>query len=177
MTSMTYKRPMKNDISLTFQSDRFFSKRIDKRQLQRVEVNPAIIAVAGGARGVLGVADAAAAGTHHVEKRVLLAVDVRLQEVERLAARLAFEPELVAARRPQHELAFRERFPHRELVRVGDEDDFLRIRVLHGHGNHARVARRRAGGAGGHNLTAHFLQFREIKPQLVCFFQFIHGSE
>ena len=50
-------------------------------------------------------ADAAAARAHDVEERILLAVDVRLQEVERLAARFSLEPQLVAAGGPQDELS------------------------------------------------------------------------
>ena len=80
---------------------------VDERQLEGVEVDPAVVAVARRACGVLRVADAAAAGPDDVEERVLLAVDVGLEEVERLAGGLALEPELVAARGPhlkEHEI-------------------------------------------------------------------------
>ena len=99
-------------------------------------------------------ADAAAARTHEVEKRVLLAVHVRLHEIERLAGGLALEPKLVAARGPENQLALRERLLHRKLVRVRDEDDLLRVGMLDRHGNNPGITRRRCGFArGGHLCT------------------------
>ena len=115
-------------------------------------------------------ADATTAGTHDVEERVLLAVHVRLEKVERLAARLALEPELVAARRPEDELALREGLLHRELVRVRDEDDFLRVGILHRNRNDARIARSRTGRARIGNLLADFLKLGEIERELGRFF-------
>ena len=115
-------------------------------------------------------ADAATARTHHIQKRVLLAVHVGLDEVERLSARLALEPQLVAARGPKDELALLEGLLHRILVGVGDKDYLLCVDILDGYGYYTRVAIRRACGARIGNLLADLFKLCEIERQLECFF-------
>ena len=111
--------------------------RVDESEFQRFKVNATIVAIARRTGLIFRVANAPAAGTHHIKERILLAVDIRLEEVERLAAGLALEPELVAARGPEDEFLLRERFLHREFISVGDEDNLFRIRILHGYRNNA----------------------------------------
>ena len=97
-----------------------------------VEVDGAVVAVAGLAGFVLGVADGAAAGADEVEEGVLLAVDAGLEDLEGLAGGFALFPEDVAGGGPEGEGAGFEGELHRLAVGVGDEDDLLGVDVLDG---------------------------------------------
>ena len=112
---------------------------IDERELQRIEIDLAVIAVARRAGLVLGVADAATARTHNVKERILLAVDIRLKKIKRLAARLTLEPELIAGGGPKDQLPLREALLHRELVGVRDKDNLLGVGVLDSYRNNPGI--------------------------------------
>ena len=121
-------------------------------------------------------ANVAAARTDKVNERILFAVHICLDEIERLSARLALEPQLVAARGPKDELALLEGLLHRILVGVGDKDYLLGVDILDGYGYNSRIAVRRACGARIGNLLADLFKLCEIERQLECFFYLSHKT-
>ena len=66
--------------------------RIYVRQFERFEIYLAIITITRLARLVLRVANPAAARTHNIQKRILLAIHVCFEQVKRFAACLTLEP-------------------------------------------------------------------------------------
>ena len=128
------------------------------------EVDAPVVAVARLAGGVLGVADAAAAGADDVHEGVLLAVDPDFEQLEGFAGGLALLPQFVAGGAPEDGRAFGNRLLHRGFVGVGDEDDFLGVGVLDRDGDDV-------GAAGGD-----FRDLGKVEREGGAFFEFFHGG-
>ena len=100
-----------------------------------------------------------------VEKRVLLAVDPDLGQIQHVAGRRALPPQLVARCGPQHRDPLAQRRLEGLLVRVPDEQDLAAVRVLEHDRQHVRAGRR------------HARELAEIQAKAGAFLKFVHSSD
>ena len=133
--------------------------RIHIDETAAVQIQFAIVAISRFALRIFCVADVFAFGADEIDEGVLFAIHTDLDEFEIMAGRFALDPQLVSGSAPEGGDAGLKAFLKGFVVRVGDEDDFFSIGVLHGDGNDARAT-------GGY-----LSQLAEIQFELVALFE------